>query len=311
MDKKTSALIIFLLLIAAFLAGSTAAKIKYFGKTEEKKTGTITPASQPTLPPFEPKRTDKPEVKFFVMSFCPFGNQAEAGLEPVYQLLKDKVSWQPRYIVNDKKAACEQNCPFKVYDESRCQQLVDSKRVPDMKTCQSHFPYKTAEECLEKECAKLKAGEYDSLHGKQELNQDVREICALNESGKKVLGVASDSGSLSSWWKFIGLVNQNCDSNNADTCWNAQAKTAGFNTSQILSCSLSQAKTLLAKEVAESTKYQTSGSPTFYINEVLYQGGRSPEDLKKAICVSFNAPPAECGQTLGQESAASGGGCGK
>jgi hypothetical protein len=311
MDKKTSALIIFLLLIAAFLAGSTAAKIKYFDKAgSDQKTEETTPAAQPTFPPFEPEKTDKPEVKFFVMSFCPYGNQAEAGLAPVYQLLKDKVSWQPRYIISDKKAACEQNCPFRVYNESQCQQLVDSKKVADLKTCQGYFPYKTADECLEKECAKLKAGEYDSLHGKQELNQDVREICALNQSTEKVLGVASDSGSLSNWWKFIELVNQNCDSNNADTCWTAHAKAAGFSPSQISSCSLSQTKTLLNKEVSEATRYRASGSPTFYINDVLYQGGRAPEDLKKAICASFKEPPAECSQTLGQESAATSGGCG-
>jgi len=186
---------------------------------------------------------------------------------------------------------------------------VAQGQVGDVDTCKGYFPYTSTEECLSKECAKLTAGKYESLHGDQELHQDVREICALNESSKKVLGVASDSGALSSWWKFIGLVNQNCNSDDADSCWTAQAKSAGFNTSQILSCSLSQAKTLLAKEVVESTKYQASGSPTFYINDVLYQGGRSPEDLKKAICASFGTPPAECGQTLSQDSTAAGGGC--
>jgi len=44
-------------------------------------------------------KTDKPVVDLFVMSFCPFGNQAENTLLPVYNLLKDKVNWNINYIV--------------------------------------------------------------------------------------------------------------------------------------------------------------------------------------------------------------------
>jgi len=40
-----------------------------------------------------------PEVKFFVMSFCPYGQQAERGLEPVYQLLGDSVEWSPHFVI--------------------------------------------------------------------------------------------------------------------------------------------------------------------------------------------------------------------
>ena len=90
MQKKTSYLIVFLLLVAAFLAGSTVARMRYGGNKgveggEGKKTEP-TQAAVPTQPPFVPTKSDKPEIKFFVMSFCPYGNQAEAGLEPVYQL---------------------------------------------------------------------------------------------------------------------------------------------------------------------------------------------------------------------------------
>lgn len=45
-------------------------------------------------------KTDRPEVKLFVMSFCPFGNQAEDTMLPVYNLLKDKVDWKIHYIVS-------------------------------------------------------------------------------------------------------------------------------------------------------------------------------------------------------------------
>ncbi len=45
-------------------------------------------------------KTDKPEVKLYVMSFCPFGNQAEDTMVSVYNLLKDKVDWKIHYIVS-------------------------------------------------------------------------------------------------------------------------------------------------------------------------------------------------------------------
>lgn len=47
-------------------------------------------------------QTEKPAVDLYVMSFCPFGNQAEDTLEPVYNLLGDKVDWEMHYIVNNR-----------------------------------------------------------------------------------------------------------------------------------------------------------------------------------------------------------------
>lgn len=45
-------------------------------------------------------KTDTPDVELFVMSFCPYGNQAEDTMLPVYDLLKDKVDWSIHYIVS-------------------------------------------------------------------------------------------------------------------------------------------------------------------------------------------------------------------
>lgn len=47
-------------------------------------------------------KTDKPTVDLYVMSFCPFGNQAEDTLAPVYALLKDKVDFNFHYIVSSE-----------------------------------------------------------------------------------------------------------------------------------------------------------------------------------------------------------------
>lgn len=45
-------------------------------------------------------KSEKPVVDLYVMSFCPFGNKAEDTMKPVYDLLKDKVDFNFRYIVS-------------------------------------------------------------------------------------------------------------------------------------------------------------------------------------------------------------------
>ncbi len=247
MNKRVSSVIIFLLLVAAFLGGVTYARFKDGKLTQtakDKTTQPVTSAPKPTQAPFVPKqKSAKPEVKFFVMSFCPYGNQAEAGLEPVYRLLKDKVSWQPRYIVSqitqDSITQCKQSCAGRVGNEAtkkQCEDAITAGQVKNMDadTCvKTYFPYKTAEECITKNCNTLKVNSWESLHGVQELNQDVREVCAYN------------LGNLDNWWKFITLTNSNCTSANVDTCWTQQAKDAGLDTAEISACEKSQKTALL------------------------------------------------------------------
>jgi len=54
----------------------------------------------------EVKKTEKPDVKLFVMSYCPFGLQMEKALLPVWQLLKDKANigiYFVDYIMHGRK----------------------------------------------------------------------------------------------------------------------------------------------------------------------------------------------------------------
>ncbi len=52
-------------------------------------------AAQPAKPV---EKADKPNVKLFVMSYCPFGLQAEKMYLPVYELLKDKADMGIFYV---------------------------------------------------------------------------------------------------------------------------------------------------------------------------------------------------------------------
>lgn len=42
---------------------------------------------------------NKPQIDFFVMSYCPYGNQAEELIEPVFDNLQDSVEFIPRYVI--------------------------------------------------------------------------------------------------------------------------------------------------------------------------------------------------------------------
>lgn len=65
------------------------------------------PNQQPSA---EIPKSDKPEVELFIMSFCPFGTQAEKGILPVVGLLDDKIDFKLRtvhYILHGEKEDIE------------------------------------------------------------------------------------------------------------------------------------------------------------------------------------------------------------
>jgi hypothetical protein len=307
----TAGVIFFSLLLAAvaFYAGISWTKSK--GTTPVTSTTGTTGGIV-----FAAQKSDRPELKFFVMSFCPYGNQMEDILRPIYDLLKDKVDFTPHYIF-DKIDNLTTYCQSRSGDPAQCATYVQNKYFATEAECK-----KTIGDNLTKcqdEKAYLKTGTgamYASLHGRQEANQDVRELCAWNQvTDKKV------------WWDFVANVNKNCTSTDADTCWEQQAKTAGLDTNKITECFNKDAVTLIEKELALTTQYQVQGSPTVMVNTVIFppeaaytQDGkgalvigkktatqdkyRTPNVIKEAICASFNKAPKECDTLLNELSGA-------
>jgi len=53
-----------------------------------------------SIPSFSPKPSSFPDVKLFVMSFCPFGTQAELFMKPIYDALKNNANFSLIFIVN-------------------------------------------------------------------------------------------------------------------------------------------------------------------------------------------------------------------
>ncbi|MBP8591380.1 hypothetical protein KBI33_02880, partial [Candidatus Shapirobacteria bacterium] len=131
-----------------------------------------------------------------------------------------------------------------------------------------------------------KSGEkYESMHGDQELNQNVRELCVYKYQPDK-------------FWSFLKQVNKDCTAENADSCWKGAASKVGINVNQISNCEKNEKNALLDAEIALTEKYGVGGSPTLLINETTYRGARSEEGYKQAICSAFNQPPQECDTVL-------------
>jgi hypothetical protein len=73
----------------------------FSGITDMKSTPTPTTSPTPTSSPVptpEPVKSARPTVDLYVMSFCPYGTQAETSMGPVADLLKSKADFRIRYI---------------------------------------------------------------------------------------------------------------------------------------------------------------------------------------------------------------------
>lgn len=213
------------------------------------------PETQQQQSEFDAPDRDKPNVKFFVMSFCPFGNQAESGLAPVFKLLgEDKVEWEPHYVIYSNYGGYPDYC----LDENET---------------------------------------YCSMHGIQELHEDIRELCIWKYYDHNT------------WWDFVLDINKECNAGNADECWKPIAEKHGINVTQVEECVKNEAIELLQHELELNEQYGVRGSPTVFINDEQYSGSRSPEAYKQAICSGFTNPPAECNETLEGEASGTTGQC--
>jgi glutaredoxin len=220
--------------------------------------GTEIPKEIPrALTPEEPEfpKADVPQVQLFVMSFCPFGNQAEELMMPVTKLLKNKANIELHYVIYGRDQG-----------------------------------YSGSDYCLDEEA------KYCSMHGIQELNQGIRELCVQKYQRDK-------------FWDFVKEINSNCNYQNVDSCWEGIAKKVGVDIAQIKTCQKDEGLRISAQELELNKKYGISGSPQIIINDIEYMGSRSSEAYKQTICSAFNSPPEECSQVLSSEGSSASGEC--
>src|SRR3989338_2015356 len=187
---------------------------------------------------------NKPQIDFFVMSYCPYGNLAEEALYSVYSLLKGKVDFNPHYVF-----------------------------YSNYNTGYPNF-------CYDKE------NKYCSMHGIQELNQDVRELCVLKNYD------------LDKWFEFAKAMNAQCNAQNADICWQNVAVGIGIDVDKIGKCQENEAEGILKTELELDERFKARGSPSIYIDGMSYNGDRSSEGYKTALCDAFETKPNECNTQL-------------
>lgn len=203
-------------------------------------------------------KQEKPKVLMFTMSYCPYGNQAEDMISPVHNLLGNSVDIEPHYVIYSDYA-------------------------------------KNAGASWDKYCSSQDE-KYCSMHGVQELNQNVRELCAYKYQQDK-------------FWDFVMTANSDCTSQNVDSCWEGAAQKVGLDVNKIKSCQQDEAVALLEYEVSLNEKYSVTGSPTVLINETKYNGSRTAEAFKNALCSAFTNVPDSCSQTLDDSAATASGSC--
>jgi hypothetical protein len=299
--KVSSLTAIFCLLLIVGL--SFYSGIMYF----KNKNANLIPGSGTKL---ELVKSNKPNLEFYTMSFCPYGNQMEDILRPVFDLIGDKANIQPRYIF-EELTDLENSCKSMTGDIEMCPQYVEMKYVSSIKECEEIIT-KNLKDCLdENNYIKSNDGKYyTSLHGRQEATQNLREICAWNISEDK-----------SKWWNFVNNVNINCNYENADNCWEDQAKAANLDTQAISECFNNEGIKLIQEEIANTNKHEIAASPTLMVNGVLFPSEeaykedgsgtmllgkkelkqtdyRTPNGIKEALCYAFKKAPKECSSIL-------------
>lgn len=200
----------------------------------------ITPGETETTKPQEIPKTAKPEVKLFIMSYCPYGIQAMQTMAPVNNLIKNLV--KVSYVI-----------------------------YPNYQGGGDDF-------CIED-------GKYCSMHGIQELNEDARQLCVQKYQSDK-------------FWNYYLAVSEKCTYKNVDSCWEAVAKSSGVDTQKVKDCFAKEKVSLIKAEYEADQKYDVSGSPTLVINGVQYNGQRTSEGYKTAICGAYNSEPKECGEKI-------------
>jgi protein-disulfide isomerase len=198
-------------------------------------------------------KSDLPVFQLFVMSFCPFGQQAENALYPVINLLGSKITVETHFIVSKN------------------------------------------------------GGTYESLHGIQELQEDVRQMCISQLYGAD------------KFWNYVETVNSECarlSTTSTGPClanisnyWLTAAALNGINTTEVQQCVDQQGNALLDSEAALTAELSVPYSPYVIINDQVYKGQLSAEAYKTAVCDAFNTAPAECSQALSSTAGTASGSC--
>lgn len=124
-------------------------------------------------------------------------------------------------------------------------------------------------------------GAFNSLHGEPEVKGDIVQLCAIKNQPEARKYMA-----------FIGCQNKNMRA--IPEGWESCAGEAGLDVAKVKACADGpEGKSLLSASAKRAQARQANGSPTIFIANEPYQGGRAKNDFTRAICEKMAAPKAE------------------
>lgn len=214
---------------------------------------------------FQPSKSDRPMVKIYLQSFSQKDKLLVANLKKVVQFFNEKISWQPHYFFSS-----------------------------------------TTQPENNKNCMATEEGVYFcSPLGKQQINQNIRELCAWKLTTHHL-----------NWWNFINSVHQNCSLDKVDRCWQDEAKKNKLATAQIQNCFSTQGVEIIKNQIKNLNQNNIVQTPRVIINKtklpisekigesnlVVKIGSKYFQDTEvnkseyfiTAICSAFSEPPEIC-----------------
>ncbi len=204
-------------------------------------------------------KAKRPQIDLMIMSFCPYGRAAAQNMEKLYEKFGDDADIRVHYIVYPKS-------------------FYEARGANTSKFC---------------------VGNYCSMHGVKEVEEDMREVCIAKEYGWE------------KYWEYMKQQLSQCNMDNIDTCWKQSAEKVGIDTQKIESCVKNKGEQYMEEEYQFAQKYNLPGSPTLVVNTNFTQTGLVPIDkYQEIICNSFEKPPASCGEVVKAENSVPSGTCG-
>jgi len=125
----------------------------------------------------------------------------------------------------------------------------------------------------------LGEGQFNSLHGEPEALGDKVQLCARDVDETKYLDL---------------VLCMNKEPSTIPNNWEACAESLEYDVEAVRTCyEGSQGNELLSASAAITSARGATGSPTIYLNNTKYNGGREVLDFKRAFCQAFDGETPE------------------
>ncbi|MBT4540220.1 hypothetical protein HOC35_01785 [Candidatus Woesearchaeota archaeon] len=123
-------------------------------------------------------------------------------------------------------------------------------------------------------------GQFNSLHGQPEVLGNIAQLCAAKHNPDKYMEM---------------VVCMNANARAIPGNWETCAETNDLNVEKIEECySGEEGKELLRESIEKADAVNAQGSPTIFLNDEPYSGGRGENDFFRAICQAFEEKPEAC-----------------